>query len=97
MAKPPLDVYSLKQWEGTENNFAVLLKISSKWQGASALPTIFFPRMRMRLELPRRDALFSTTKLPPIFRIFPLSPLITWSLSLDKIISLSNAQGNNED
>ena len=32
MAKPPLDVYSLKQWEGTENNFAVLLKISSKWQ-----------------------------------------------------------------
>ena len=32
MAKPPLDVYSLKQWEGAENNFAVLLKISSKWQ-----------------------------------------------------------------
>lgn len=32
MAKPPLDVYSLKQWEGDENNFAVLLKISSKWQ-----------------------------------------------------------------
>lgn len=32
MAKPPLDVYSLKQWEGTDNNFAVLLKISSKWQ-----------------------------------------------------------------
>jgi hypothetical protein len=32
MAKPPLDVYSLKQWEGTNNNFAVLLKISSKWQ-----------------------------------------------------------------
>ncbi len=32
MAKPPLDVYSLKQWEGSSNNFAVLLKISSKWQ-----------------------------------------------------------------
>lgn len=32
MAKPPLDVYSLKQWEGDANNFAVLLKISSKWQ-----------------------------------------------------------------
>ncbi len=32
MAKPPLDVYSLKQWEGADNNFAVLLKISSKWQ-----------------------------------------------------------------
>jgi hypothetical protein len=32
MAKPPLDVYSLKQWEGEQNNFAVLLKISSKWQ-----------------------------------------------------------------
>jgi hypothetical protein len=32
MAKPPLDVYSLKQWEGEANNFAVLLKISSKWQ-----------------------------------------------------------------
>jgi hypothetical protein len=32
MAKPPLDVYSLKQWEGADKNFAVLLKISSKWQ-----------------------------------------------------------------
>jgi hypothetical protein len=32
MAKPPLDVYALKQWEGEQNNFAVLLKISSKWQ-----------------------------------------------------------------
>jgi hypothetical protein len=32
MAKPPLDVYALKQWEGAQNNFAVLLKISSKWQ-----------------------------------------------------------------
>lgn len=32
MAKQPLDVYSLKQWEGSGNNFAVLLKISSKWQ-----------------------------------------------------------------
>lgn len=32
MAKPPLDVYSLKQWDGAQNNFAVLLKISSKWQ-----------------------------------------------------------------
>lgn len=32
MAKPPLDVYSLKQWERASNNFAVLLKISSKWQ-----------------------------------------------------------------
>lgn len=32
MAKPPLDVYALNQWDGTQNNFAVLLKISSKWQ-----------------------------------------------------------------
>jgi hypothetical protein len=32
MARPPLDVYSLKQWEGANYNFAVLLKINSKWQ-----------------------------------------------------------------